>query len=225
MSDSRCHVAALLFPGVDQLDLTGPFEVLSRLPDVEYRMYSTSLQPVRDMHGLLLTPDDVLANAREADVLLVPGGAGAESLLEDDDVLAWLRRQAESARVILCVCTGALLLGAAGLLKGARATTHWAFLEVLEEFGAVPSTERVLVSGKLVFTAGVTSGIDGALRVAAILYGEDLAKETQLAMQYAPDPLFTCGSPHTADEHIVHAVRQRYSQRLETTRQIARKLQ
>lgn len=224
---ARIQIAALLFPGIDQLDLTGPFEVLSRLPDAEFKLYAKSLDPVRDMHGLVLTPDGVLSDPRQADLLLVPGGPGQEALMEDDAVLSWLRRQAAGARIVLSVCTGALLLGAAGLLRGVKATTHWAAFDVLPEFEAIATNERVVVDGKMVFAGGVTSGIDGAFCVAAMLSGEDVAQRIQLQMEYAPAPPFNSGSPHTAAEHVRRAVEESYaelrSRRLATARRLAKR--
>jgi cyclohexyl-isocyanide hydratase len=141
------HIGSLLFEGVDQIDLTGPFEVLSRIPNSTYRIYGKTAAPVRDLKGLRLTPDASLADAPPLDVLHVPGGFGQEALMEDTEVLDWIRRQATGACRIFSVCTGALLCGAAGLLKGRRATTHWASFHLLPLFGAIPVDERVVVDG------------------------------------------------------------------------------
>ena len=170
------NIGSLLFEGVDQIDLTGPFEVLSRIPNATTRIYGKTADPVRDLKGLRLAPDGALADAPPLDVLHVPGGFGQEALMEDAEVLAWIRRQAAGAYSIFSVCTGALLCGAAGLLMGRRATTHWASLHLLPYFGAIPVNERVVVDGAFVFAAGVTAGIDGALRLAAKLRGDDAAK-------------------------------------------------
>ena len=205
--DTHLEIGSLLFEGLDQIDLTGPFEVLSRLPNATYRLYGKTSEPVRDMKGLRLTPDAALAEAPQLDVLHVPGGYGVEPLMQDEQVLGWLRRQAAGARCVFSVCTGALLLGAAGLLKGRRATTHWASFELLPYFGATPVNERVVLDGDWIFAAGVTSGIDGALRLAAELRGADVAKEIQLYMVYAPEPPFDAGTPETAPPAIVAAAK------------------
>src|SRR5262249_12115114 len=163
---------------------------------------------VRDLKGLRLTPDTTLADAPPLDVLHVPGGFGQEALMEDAEVLAWIRRQAAGARYMFSVCTGALLCGAAGLLEGRRATTHWASFLLLRYFGAIRVDERVVVDSNWVFAAGVTAGIDGALRLAAELRGEDIAKSIQLYMAYAPEPPFDCGTPERAPATILAEARQ-----------------
>ena len=205
--DQPLKIGSLLFEGLDQIDLTGPFEVLSRIPNSTYRIYGVSADPVRDVNGLRLSPDAALIEAPQLDVLHVPGGPGQEALMEDEAVLGWIRDQAAGARIVFSVCTGALICGAAGLLKGRRATTYWAALHLLPYFGATPVDERVVVDGNLVCTAGVTAGIDGALRVAALLRGDALAETIQLYMQYAPEPPFNAGSPETAPPEAVAAVR------------------
>ena len=218
-------VGSLLFEGIDQIDLTGPFEVLSRIPNSSYSIYGVTGEPVSDIRGLRLTPDAALADAPQLDVLHVPGGFGQEALMEDEAVLGFLRRQEAGGARIFSVCTGALLLGAAGLLKGRRATTHWASLELLPYFGAIPVDGRVVLDGDWIFAAGVTSGIDGALRLAAELRGEDAAKAIQLYMVYAPEPPFDSGTPATAPAAILDAVRHSVAdmtaRRLTTARRIA----
>jgi len=169
--DRHLTNGSLLFDGLDQIDLTGPFEVLSRIPNATYRLYGKTAEPMRDVKGLRLIPDATLAEAPQLDVLHVPGGFGQEALMEDEEVLDWICRQAAGAQTVFSVCTGALLCGAAGLLKGRRATTHWASFHLLPFFGAIPVNERVIVDGNWVFAAGVTAGIDGALRLAAELRG------------------------------------------------------
>lgn len=202
------QIGSLLFEGLDQIDLTGPFEVLSRIPNSTYRIYGKTGRAVRDIKGLRLTPDAVLADAPPLDVLHVPGGFGQEALMEDEEVLAWIRRQAAGACSIFSVCTGALICGAAGLLRGRRATTHWAAFHLLPLFGAIPVNERVVVDGSYVFAAGVTAGIDGALRLAAELRGDDAARMIQLYMAYAPEPPFNSGTPETAPPAILEQARQ-----------------
>jgi cyclohexyl-isocyanide hydratase len=226
--DIHLQIGSLLFEGVDQIDLTGPFEVLSRLPNSTYRIYGKSGEPVRDLRGLRLTPDAALPDAPQLDVLHVPGGFGQEALMEDADVLGWIAGQAAGARSVLSVCTGALLCGAAGLLKGRRATTHWASFHLLPLFGAIPVNQRVVVDGNWVFAAGVTAGIDGALRLAAELRGEDAAKAIQLYMVYAPEPPFDSGTPETAPAAILAQARQSVAgitaQREATARRVAKRL-
>jgi cyclohexyl-isocyanide hydratase len=197
------RIAALVYPEMDQMDLTGPFEVLSRLPEARVKLVWKDLSPVRDAAGLVLTPD--IAFDREidpVDVLLVPGGRGNVALMEDEGVLAWLRGRAEHAKWILSVCTGALLLGAAGLLRGRRATTHWNSFELLPYFGAIAEDARVVVDGNLVSAAGVSSGIDGSLRLVAMMAGDLAAQRIQLDLQYAPEPPFSAGSLASAPEQV-----------------------
>jgi cyclohexyl-isocyanide hydratase len=226
--DTHLHIGSLLFEGVDQIDLTGPFEVLSRIPNSTYRIYGKTVEPIRDVKGLQLAPDAALADAPPLDVLHVPGGFGQEALMEDVEVLAWIRQQAAGACSIFSVCTGALLCGAAGLLKGRRATTHWASFHLLPFFGAIPVNERVVVDGAWVFAAGVTAGIDGALRLAAELRGDEAAQAIQLHMAYAPEPPFNAGTPETAPAAIFAQARQSVrdvtARREQTARRIAVKL-
>jgi len=183
---------------------------------------------VRDLKGLRLTPDATLEEAPQLDVLHVPGGFGQEALMEDEQVLGWLRRQAAGARTLFSVCTGALLCGAAGLLEGRRATTHWASFHLLPYFGAIPVDERVVIDGDWIFAAGVTAGIDGALQLAARLRGADAAKAIQLYMVYAPEPPFDSGTPSRAPAHILAQARQAVAgitaQREATARRAAARL-
>ena len=226
--DAHLQIGSLLFEGLDQIDLTGPFEVLSRMPNSTYRLFAKSTEPVRDVRGLRITPDAVLADAPQLDLLHVPGGFGQEALMDDVEVLGWVRRQAAGARCVFSVCTGALICGAAGLLKGRRATTHWAAFHLLPFFGAIPVNERVVVDGNMIFAAGVTAGIDGALRVAAELRGDEAAQAIQLYMQYAPEPPFRCGTPETAPPAILEGARRAVhaitEQRGVTARRVAARL-
>ena len=226
--DVHLQIGSLLFDGIDQIDLTGPFEVLSRIPNSTYRIYGKTAGAVRDIRGLQLTPDAALAEAPPLDVLHVPGGIGQEALMEDAEVLGWIRQQAAGACSIFSVCTGAPLCGAAGLLKGRRATTHWASVHLLPFFGAIPVNERVVVDGAWVFAAGVTAGIDGALRLAAELRGDDAARAIQLYMVYAPEPPFDSGTPETAPAAILEQARQSVrsvtTQREATARRVAARL-
>ncbi len=226
--DTHLQIGSLLFEGLDQIDLTGPFEVLSRIPNSTYRIYGKTSEPVKDIAGLRLAPDGVLADAPPLDLLHVPGGYGQEALMDDEEVLGWIRRQAAGARCVFSVCTGALLCGAAGLFRGRRATTHWASFHLLPFFGAIPVNERVVVDGEMVFAAGVTAGIDGALRVAAELRGDEAAQTIQLHMVYAPEPPFDSGTPETAPpavrERALRSVRGITAQREETAQRVAARL-
>jgi len=226
--DTHLQIGSFLFEELDQIDLTGPFEVLARIPNSTYRLYGKTAGTIRDVKGLRLTPDAALADAPQLDVLHVPGGFGQEALMEDEEVLSWIRKQAAGARSVFSVCTGALICGAAGLLKGRRVTTHWASFELLPFFGAIPVNERVVVDGNWVFAAGVTAGIDGALRLAAELRGEAAAQSIQLSMVYAPEPPFNAGTPETAPPAILeqarNAVAEITARREATARRVAARL-
>lgn len=211
--ETHLQIGSLLFEGLDQIDLTGPFEVLSRIPNSTYRIYGPSLDPVRDVRGLRITPDATLAQAPRLDVLHIPGGQGQEALMRDAAVLGWIRSQASGASHVFSVCTGALLLGAAGLLVGRRATTYWNAVHLLPWFGAEAVDARVVIDpdadGRTwLFAAGVTAGIDGALQLAAELRGDDAARLIQLGMQYAPEPPFDSGTPRSAPPAILAQARE-----------------
>jgi cyclohexyl-isocyanide hydratase len=221
-------IGVLVFERMDQVDFTGPFAVLSRVPDSTLRVVSVDGRAVRDHKGLLLTPDTALADAPAFDVLQIPGGPGQEALMDNAGVLSLIRKQVESKRVLFSVCTGALLCGAAGVLKGRRATTHWSAFDLLPYFGATPVKSRVVVDGNLVSAAGVTAGIDGALQLAALIRGDDAAQRIQLDIQYAPEPPFNAGSPETAPAEVLAAVREKYrpltDARAATARRVAARL-
>ena len=161
--DIHLTIGGLIYPNMDQCDFTGPFEALARVPNSHFVTIWKDKNPVRDLAGMLLLADTTIAEAPPLDVLLVPGGYGQETLMQDEAVLSFIRKQAAGAKYVFSVCTGALLCGAAGLLQGKRATTHWTAMEVLPYFGALPSDERVVIDGKLVSAGGVTAGIDGSL--------------------------------------------------------------
>ena len=225
--DTHLQIGSLLFDGLDQIDLTGPFEVLSRIPNSTYRLYGKTADPVRDLRGLRLTPDATLAEAPPLDVLHVPGGFGQEALMEDEEVLGWIRRQAAGARASSRSARARCSAGRRGC-SGRRATTHWASFHLLPFFGATPVNERVVVDGNWVFAAGVTAGIDGALRLAAELRGDDAAQAIQLYMVYAPEPPFNSGTPETAPAAILNEARQSVhgitAQREQTARRVAARL-
>jgi cyclohexyl-isocyanide hydratase len=202
-----CHIGLLLFPAMTQLDFTGPYEVFARLPDTQVHIVAQTTDPVRTERGLALVPTVTCAQCPPLDVIVVPGGPGQQQLMLDDAVLGFVRRQAEGAKYVTSVCTGALVLGAAGLLRGYHATTHWLSLPLLELFGAVPVNARVVVDRNRVTGGGVTAGIDFGLRLAAILRGQAIAEQIQLQMEYRPEPPFNSGSPATAPREIVESIR------------------
>ena len=206
---SQRLVGMLLFPQLTQLDLTGPYEVLARVPNTSVHLVAHSLAPVKTDRGMAIVPTITFADCPQLNVVMVPGGPGQQHLMEDSEVLEFLCKQAAGADYVTSVCTGSLVLGAAGLLRGKRATTHWAAMEHLAPLGAIPVRERVVVDGKLVTGAGVASGIDFALRLAAILEGEDAAREIQLQIEYDPQPPFNSGSPSSASPQTVEALRRR----------------
>jgi cyclohexyl-isocyanide hydratase len=207
MNAAPFRIGLLLFPDITQLDLTGPYEVFTKLPGAEVRLVWKSLDPVRAGGGMRLLPDTTFADCPQLDLICVPGGAGMNPLLTDAETLGFIRHQAEGARFITSVCTGALVLGAAGLLKGRRATTHWMSHDMLSAFGAIPVADRVVVDGTIVTGGGVTAGIDFGLRIAALVAGEDVAKAIQLGLEYDPAPPFAAGHPRSADAALVAAAR------------------
>jgi cyclohexyl-isocyanide hydratase len=200
-------VGVVLFPNLTQLDLTGPYEVFARMPDIVVTLVAETSAPVRSERGLTITPDTTFANAPRCDVLFVPGGIGVNPMMEHIPMLEFLRVQAEGARLITSVCTGALLLGAAGLLQGYRAATHWLAMDLLPILGAEPVYERVVIDRNRITGGGITAGIDFGLVVAAVLCGRDVAERIQLMMEYNPAPPFTSGSPASADAALVEDVR------------------
>ena len=201
------NVVMLLYPRLTQLDLTGPYEVLARFEELTLHLVWKNLDPVTDSGGLRLLPTRTFADCPKADILFVPGGPGQISLMEDAEVLAFLRRQATGADYVTSVCTGSLVLAAAGLLTGYRATCHWLSLDQLGFFGVVPVKERVVIDRNRVTGAGVTSGIDFALTLAARLFGEERAKRVQLGMEYDPKPPFIGGTPVSSSPQLVESHR------------------
>ena len=203
------EIGFLVFPRVQQLDLTGPYEVLAMVPGARVHLVAKTPEPVATATGLVLTPTVSFAECPALDVVCVPGGSGVNPLMEDAETLGFLRRQAEGARYITSVCTGALVLGAAGLLRGKRATTHWAAHDLLAALGAIPTQGRVVRDGNLITGGGVTAGIDFGLALAAELADEATAKAIQLHLEYAPAPPFDAGRPETAAPDILAATRER----------------
>lgn len=207
--DVHLKIGGIIFPNMDQCDFTGPFEALARVPNSSFITLWKDKNPVRDLAGMQLLADTTFEEAPQLDVLLVPGGHGQEALMNDEIVLSFIRNQAAGARYVYSVCTGSLLCGAAGLLHGKHATTHWTAMDVLPLYGANPSGERVVIDGRFISAGGVTSGIDGSLIVVSLLRGETVAQELQLYMAYDPQPPFRSGSPETAPADIVATVSER----------------
>jgi transcriptional regulator GlxA family with amidase domain len=204
------QIAILIFDRFTALDAVGPYEVLSRLPNAEVTFVAQELGPKRtDTDRLALLADAGLEELPHPDIVLVPGGPGQTALMEDGPVHEWLRVAHESSTWTVSVCTGALILAAAGLLAGRRATTHWTALDELGRLGAESVSERVVFDGKLVTAAGVSAGIDMALALVAKIGGEQLAQAIQLGIEYDPQPPFDAGSPRKAPAPIVEAVRAR----------------
>jgi putative intracellular protease/amidase len=201
------EIAILIFDRLTALDAVGPYEVLSRLPGAEVRFVAEEPGPKRtETRMLSLVADHALADVSEPEILVVPGGFGTRPLMDHEPVIDWIRSAHEGSTWTTSVCTGSLLLGAAGVLRGLKATCHWLELERLRELGAEPTGERVVEQGKVITAAGVSSGIDMALRLAAHVAGEDIAQAIQLGIEYDPQPPFDAGSPAKAPQRIVDLV-------------------
>src|SRR5580692_6694398 len=203
-------VGCLIFEQMDQIDFTGPFEVLSRMPDTAVRIIGKELSPVRDVQGLRLTPDVTVADAGVFDVLLVPGGHGQQALMHDEEVLDLIRKHAQGEKLLFSVCTGALLCGAAGVLAGRQVTTHWSVRHLIPHYGAVVADARVVVDGNFISAAGVTAGLDAALVLVSLLRGDAAAQEIQLAIEYAPNPVFNSGTPESAPHEVLQSFQTKY---------------
>lgn len=204
------EIAILIFERLTALDAIGPYEVLRSMPDSEVRFVAKEKGPVRtDTGSLALVADYALEDVTAPDILVVPGGPGQAALMDDERVLDWIRRVHEQTRWTTSVCTGSLVLAGAGLLKGLRATTHWLAMDVLRELGAEPTLERVVRQGKIITAAGVSSGIDMALRLVALERGDEMAQAIQLAIEYDPQPPFDAGSPEKAPPAVVERLRSR----------------
>lgn len=209
VSTAKTRVGLVLFPNLTQLDLTGPAEVFSRMPGSEVVLLWKTLEPVSSDRGLSILPTATFEGCRSLDVICVPGGPGQIQLMEDEEILSFLRRIAPTCMFVTSVCTGSLVLGAAGLLNGYRATSHWSSIDQLSLLGAEPVAERVVRDRNRITGAGVTSGIDFALTVVAELAGADVAQEVQLQMEYDPEPPYQAGSPRSAPAAIVTATREK----------------
>jgi cyclohexyl-isocyanide hydratase len=200
------NVGLVLFPNLTQLDLAGPYEILTRMPRTAVHLVAATTAPVRSERGLTVVPDVAFDRVPPLDVVCVPGGVGVNAMMEDDVLLRFLQVQARHARFVTSVCTGALVLGAAGLLRGYRATTHWLSLDLLPLFGADAVDERVVIDRDRITGGGVTAGIDFGLVVASELFGRAVAEEIQLMVEYNPAPPFRSGSPATAPADLVERV-------------------
>jgi cyclohexyl-isocyanide hydratase len=214
------HIGMVLFPGLTQLDLTGPYEVFARMPDTTVHLVAASIKSVVADSGLRLKPTTTFADCPQLDVIFVPGGKGIHEAIKDEHTLEFLRRQAVRAKFVTSVCTGALVLGAAGLLKGYRATTHWLSVELLPIVGAIPVRDRVVMDRNRITGGGVTAGIDFGLVVAAQLSGPKVAKEIQLVLEYNPAPPFDSGSPERAAPALVERLKKNREKLLEERRRV-----
>jgi cyclohexyl-isocyanide hydratase len=212
------NIGFVLFPNVTQLDLTGPLQVLHRLPEACAHIAAKSLKPVATDCGLGLVPTTTFAACEPLDLLCVPGGFGVSGAIADADTIDFVRRQAARAKYVTSVCTGAFVLGVAGLLRGRRATTHWAYTDLLSLVGAVHAQARVVRDGNIFTGAGVTAGIDFALSVAAEVAGSEAAERIQLSLEYDPAPPFTAGNPRLATASVRERVSERFAARLATFR-------
>ena len=203
------HIAILLYDRFTALDAVGPYDVLGRMPGAEVTFVGSEPGPVRtEQRSLALNIDQPLREHPHPDIVVVPGGFGTRDLLEDDEILGWLREAHEHSTWTTSVCTGSLLLAAAGILDGVEATTHWLARDELAALGAVPVPDRVVQRGKIVTAAGVSSGIDMALRLAALEAGDNVAQAIQLGIEYDPEPPFDAGSTSSASQEIVDRARE-----------------
>lgn len=199
------QIAFLLFPGLTQLDMTGPAQFLSRMPGAKMDLVWKSLDPVMTDAGFAIVPTATFADLPTVDILCIPGGIGVADVMNDDEAMAWIRAVGTEAQWVTSVCTGSLILGAAGLLKGYKATSHWAWHHHLALFGAEPVKARTVFDRNRVTGGGVTAGIDFALALIAAVSGEGVAKTLQLGLEYDPAPPFDTGSPEKAGDAIVSA--------------------
>ncbi|MEH2106330.1 DJ-1/PfpI family protein [Nostoc sp.] len=221
---SSLSIGIVLFPNLTQLDFTGPYEVFSKLPDTQLYLLAETLEPIQSDRGLTFLPDTTFTESPALDVLFVPGGPGIDAKLEDSKFLDFLKTQGEQARYVTAVCTGSLLLAAAGLLQGYRATTHWIYLDLLELLGVEVVKQRVVIDRNRITGGGVTAGIDFGLVIAAELFTEAIAQSIQLGIEYNPQPPFQSGSPETAPEVIINRVKAASKNRLDNRLQIIHKI-
>lgn len=206
---AQLQIGLLVFPKVTQLDFTGPLQVFSSVPGARVHLIWKRIEPVASDSVMVLTPTITFADCPQLDVICVPGGVGSDDLLNDEEVLDFLRGQAEGARYVTSVCTGSLVLGAAGLLKGYRAATHWTAMDNLAAFGAIPTKTRVCTDRNRVTGGGVTAGIDFALTLVSMLVDRTTAEAIQLRLEYNPAPPFQSGSPDTAPAEVLARIKER----------------
>lgn len=218
MNGEKIRVGLVLFPRLTQLDLTGPAEVFGRMPGAEIHLLWKTLDLVSSDRGLSILPTTTFAACPELDVICVPGGPGQIELMDDEVTLQFLRRAAAHCKLVTSVCTGSLVLAAAGLLTGYRATCHWSSIDQLSLLGVEPVQERVVRDRNRITGAGVTSGIDFALTVVADLVGHQVAQEIQLQMEYDPEPPYQAGSPRTAPPALTKATREKIASFIEHRR-------
>ena len=214
-------IACVLFPDFTQLDLTGPFEVFHRLPDAEVQLVAANAEPVVSEGGLAILPTRTFADLGGCNILFVPGGPGVNEAMLDEELVSFIQRHGERAQWVTSACTGALLLGAAGLLAGFEAATHWASMEYLQAFGAWPKAERVVVSGNRITGGGVSAGIDIALRIAEETHGRRVAEEIRLAIEYGESP---AAAPADVREAVLRRMEKMKQERRRAVEQAARKL-
>jgi cyclohexyl-isocyanide hydratase len=213
------QIGILIYPNVTQLDATGPAQVLARVPGAKLHMIWKTRDPVPTDARFSIVPTTSFADCPQLDVICVPGGGGQVALMTDAETLDFLRKQAAAARYVTSVCTGSLVLGAAGLLKGYKSACHWAWRDMLGDFGATPVAARVVRDRNRISGGGVTAGIDFGLTVAAELAGEEVAKSIQLVLEYDPQPPFDSGSPEKAGPERVQRLRERLAPMLASRRQ------
>ncbi|HEV8711548.1 MAG TPA: DJ-1/PfpI family protein [Candidatus Binatia bacterium] len=218
----------LIFPKMTQLDFTGPFEVFARIPETKVHVLWKRIEPVSSDTGLAILPTTTLADCPELDLICIPGGPGQVAMMDDEQIITFVREKGERAKFVTSVCTGSLILGAAGLLKGYKAGTHWMSRDQLLHFGATPVASRIVVDRNRITGGGVTAGIDFGLYVAGLITNEPTARAIQLALEYNPEPPFNSGSPENAGPEAVAAARQRaatlLSERLAATKRAAARL-
>jgi cyclohexyl-isocyanide hydratase len=202
------QIGIVVFPKVTQLDFTGPLQVFSSLPDASVHLIWKRIEPVASDTALTVLPTTSFADCPQLDVICVPGGAGTDDMVNDEEVLDFLRAQSKAVKYVTSVCTGSLVLGAAGLLDGYKATTHWTAMGYLEPYGAIPTKTRVCVDRNRVTGGGVTAGIDFALTLVSLLVDRETAEMIQLRMEYNPAPPFTSGSPDSAPPEVIARLRQ-----------------
>ncbi len=207
------NIAILLYDGMTALDAMGPYEVLAAMPGAEINFVAKKAGIITTDNGIpLLNAEKTLADVPAPDMFLIPGGPDVSHVAADEEVLAWIRKAHETTKWSTSVCTGALILGAAGVLEGLEATTHWMMHDQLRDLGATPTLQRVIQQGKVFTAAGVSSGIDMALTLAAVEYGDDVAQEIQLIIEYDPEPPFNAGSPLKAPESVVNSLKAKFAE-------------